>query len=319
MTKKITLGEASIDADWLVRTVRLGLLSSDQEVVQTQRDTIAAFESIRSAIAALSAYDGIREWINDNKPLGDLQKIVKKAEKAVNANPSDFTANWVLAICYKYARKYQKSHNSYKDADAYCTTVADRQDLYADWAELYVYTGDPGTAKTLIEGADSTVRWHPWAYAFVLHQYAYAMDPGNTTTDTQWYELSNQVLQSWPDFDANPDALILVAANCGGIARRRKVTLDPNSPEMVDAANALAAFINRFPNWSLKREKRGPFIKNEALMNDPVTMAEIDLLRVNRKAYAKHYFDNLRVGRKAATDLPDKGTGDQDPPDDPET
>jgi hypothetical protein len=308
-------------ADELSR-LRRNLLSNDAQRNGTARAEIEAMLAFAAPIRALGIYDELRKWVNNQtKPLQTLYTLRAQAAAQASATPNDFHVQWTYAVVLKYCRQFDESDDHYRLADALAPSQGERDDLRCDWAELYVYTARAGIAKGMIEASAPTHDWHPWSLAFALHQYAFEADPGANAKDDRWYVASNDVLSAWPAFGSMPDAHLISAANWAGIARRRGTHGNPDSPEKTKAHDELLVFLGANPDWSLTKEKRGPFIngRGNRLRDDPTTQPELRDLKKYRKNYAKHFFRNLRTARRSPNECPEShfndgaNPGDSDP------
>jgi len=135
-------------------------------------------------------------WVN---PAGDApDKAVAAAAVALSLDAKDYYTHWLLAYAYKTRARSAGDYKSDWTRDialaqkhyghAHDRLVAERkQDASAavagefnavvfDWAETYVYTGEPARAveemEAIIQAPDRAKPqdWQDWAYAFALHQ-----------------------------------------------------------------------------------------------------------------------------------------------------
>jgi len=309
---RIRFGQVEFSSNNAIRHLRASILSNDEDVRLQTDETINGLLAVSAVAAALDVFKRVKRWVNhEDKGLPFLNKCLSDAQDIAKNNPKDFTARQVVAICFKYLKLFDDSEKAYKAAYKLAYSTAERQAVHADMAELYIYMYRIEDAIKMIIDADEKDDWHCFTYAFALHQQAFAQ-----SDDAKKYALyvkSRDILTGWKKLDKNPDALLLIAANWGGMARIKPA-------DHAQATGAIKDFMAKFPDWSIKREKRGPFIKGLPLAADPNFAP--DVVDVRKQA-AKHFFDNLRACRTDPGDpngeIPEKRNDDDEPVDDPET
>jgi hypothetical protein len=270
--------------------------------------TLSSLEGILSKTAelqTLSMIDDIKKWVSnhrDTKKRKFLEDLYDEAKKIKFAT----WRTWAhVARVMRYAGRYRKAQLAYIEStdmiDRFRNPTDEQIDVYADFAEFFVYLGYPARAVSYINRKIAApIGWHLWVKAFAQHQNAFATAfPFGTATREEpgaagAYRSSNRTLD---DALADPhlprseqrDLELIKVANFGALAR---LGVGPAQ----DAIDALGRFhgsgsdpVNQA--WSIIKEDRGRFCLTYHPKID--TTGTPSAVKAWRKAYRMHYVLNL--------------------------